>query len=118
MRSASFRIRSFAAAALASLAAHVCYAAPVGDARRGEQLFQTEQCITCHSINGKGGNIAPDLTRRIDRGYTPSVMASLMWNHAPEMWSAMKNKGINRPVLSAEAASDLFAYFISARYFE
>ena len=54
-----------------------------GDARRGEQLFQSEQCIQCHSVKGKGGTLAPDLARRVDRDYTPAVMASLMWNHAP-----------------------------------
>ena len=32
-----------------------------GDARRGEQLFQSEQCIQCHSLKGKGGTLAPDL---------------------------------------------------------
>src|ERR1039458_10702627 len=58
-----------------------------GDARRGEQLFTSEQCIQCHSLNGKGGTLAPDLSRRVDRDYTPSVMASLMWNHAPDMRS-------------------------------
>ena len=26
--------------------------------------------------------------------YTPTVMASLMWNHAPDMWAAMKKQGI------------------------
>src|ERR1039458_9678299 len=55
-----------------------------GDARRVEQLFTSEQCIQCHSLNGKGGTLAPDLSRRVDRDYTPSVMASLMWNHAPD----------------------------------
>ena len=59
-----------------------------GDARRGEQLFTSEQCIQCHSVKGKGGTLAPDLARRVDRDYTPSVMASLMWNHAPDMWAA------------------------------
>src|ERR1035441_461633 len=67
-----------------------------GDARRGEELFQTQQCIHCHSFNGKGGTIAPDLSKRIDRNYTPAVMASLMWNHAPEMWSTMTKEGVSR----------------------
>ena len=89
-----------------------------GDARRGEQLFQSQQCIQCHSVNGHGGTIAPDLTRRIDRDYTPTVMASLMWNHAPDMWTAIAKQGINRPQLSPEGAADLFAYFVAARYFE
>jgi mono/diheme cytochrome c family protein len=89
-----------------------------GDARRGEQLFQTEQCVQCHSIKGHGGTIAPDLTRRIDRDYSPAVMASLMWNHAPDMWAAMKKQGITKGTMTPESAADLFAYFVSARYFE
>jgi mono/diheme cytochrome c family protein len=89
-----------------------------GDARRGEQLFDTEQCIQCHSVKGKGGNIAPDLASRVDRNYTPTVMASLMWNHAPDMWAAMKKHGITQARMTPESAADLFAYFVSARYFE
>jgi mono/diheme cytochrome c family protein len=46
------------------------------------------------------------------------VMASLMWNHAPEMWPAMRREGIVKGTLSPESAADLFAYFVSARYFE
>src|SRR5664280_1532331 len=89
-----------------------------GDARRGEQLFTSEQCIQCHSLNGKGGTLAPDLSRRVDRDYTPSVMASLMWNHAPDMWAAMKRQGIKKGDMTPEKAADLFAYFVSTRYFE
>jgi mono/diheme cytochrome c family protein len=90
----------------------------VGDGRRGEQLFQTERCVQCHSINGRGGTIAPDLGTHIGRDFTPTIMASLLWNHAPEMWGAMKSQGVTPPTLSAEAAADLFAYFVSARFFE
>src|SRR6266567_5152531 len=89
-----------------------------GDARRGEQLFDTEQCIQCHSVKGRGGNLAPDLAKRVDRNYTPTVMASLMWNHAPDMWAAMKKHGITQVRMTPESAADLFAYFVSARYFE
>jgi mono/diheme cytochrome c family protein len=104
----------------ALLAIPVCtlLAVPVGDAKRGEQLFESEQCIQCHSIKGHGGTLAPDLTKRIDRAFTPTVMASLMWNHAPDMWSAMKKQGIAKAGMTPESAADLFAYFVSARYFE
>ena len=91
---------------------------PSGDARRGEALFRSQGCVQCHSVNGKGGTAAPDLAKRIDRNFTPTVMASLMWNHAPAMWEAMKKNGVTKTSLSPEAASDLFAYFVSARYFE
>ena len=103
-----------AVAAMTALAADEV----LGDAHRGEQLFQTEQCIQCHSINGRGGALASDLGKHIDRDFTPTVMASLMWNHAPEMWPAMRRQGIVQARLSPESAADLFAYFVSARYFE
>ena len=89
-----------------------------GDARRGEQLFQSEQCIQCHRLNGKGGDLAPDLARRVDRNFTPAVMASLMWNHAPQMWATMKQEGAKKGSMTSQQAADLFAYFVSARYFE
>jgi mono/diheme cytochrome c family protein len=112
-----FMVRVVAAGALVAWCALAANIIP-GDARRGEQLFETERCVECHSVKGKGGTFAPDLARRIDRDFTPTVMASLMWNHAPDMWAAMKKQGISKPALSPEAAADLFAYFVSAHYFE
>ncbi|HUP04801.1 MAG TPA: c-type cytochrome [Bryobacteraceae bacterium] len=91
---------------------------PSGDAVRGSQLFQTQQCVACHSVNGRGGHSAPDLGKRIDRDYTPTAMASLMWNHAPDMWVGIQAKGIERPSLTPEQSADLFAYFVAAHYFE
>lgn len=110
-------VRVGAAGALVAWSALAASIIP-GDARRGEQLFESQQCVQCHSVKGKGGTLAPDLARRIDRDFTPTVMASLMWNHAPEMWAAMKKHGISKPALSPEGAADLFAYFVSAHYFE
>ena len=103
-------------AGLGMLAAHAEEIA--GDSQRGEKLFTSERCIQCHSINGKGGKIAPDLGKVIDRSFTPARMVGLMWNHAPAMWSTMRNRGVERPVLSAENAADLFAYFYSIRFFD
>ena len=110
-------VRVIAAGAIVACGALAAGVLP-GDAKRGEQLFQTEQCVQCHSINGRGGTVGPDLARRIDRDYTPAVMASLMWNHAPAMWTAMTQQGVRKGQLSQESAADLFAYFVSARYFE
>jgi cytochrome c2 len=101
---------------LTSLATAIAGAA--GDAQRGEALFESQKCVVCHSISGKGGTTGPDLGRGFARGYSPAVMASLMWNHAPAMWASMKAQGIERPDLTADDAADLFAFFFSARYFE
>jgi mono/diheme cytochrome c family protein len=88
------------------------------DSARGERLFETEHCIECHSVNGKGGHTAPDLGRHIDRDFTPATLASTMWNHAPTMWSAMRARNVQSANLDDQAAADLFAYFYSARFFE
>src|SRR5438477_11553494 len=112
-----FKVRLIAAGTIATGCVLAAGVIP-GDARRGAELFQTEQCVQCHSLNGRGGTMAPDLAKRIDRDYSPAVMASLMWNHVPDMWAAMTKQGIVKRAMPAEAAADLFAYFVSARYFE
>ncbi|MEP6601745.1 MAG: cytochrome c, partial [Nitrospirota bacterium] len=86
--------------------------------QRGERLFTTQSCIQCHSVNGTGGHVGPDLSRAVDRDYTPATLASLMWNHAPTMWSAMRGRGIHADNLNEQAAADLFAFFYAARFFE
>ncbi len=89
-----------------------------GDAERGAEVLRTQNCIACHSIRGEGGASALDLGKLIGRSYTPSWMASIMWNHAPAMWSAMEKQGIAKPRLTEPQAADLFAYFHSIRAFE
>ncbi|HKV04331.1 MAG TPA: c-type cytochrome [Candidatus Acidoferrales bacterium] len=37
--------------------------ATIGDPRKGEVLYNSSGCSTCHIIAGQGGNIGPDLTR-------------------------------------------------------
>jgi sulfur oxidation c-type cytochrome SoxX len=34
-----------------------------GQATRGEKLFRTAGCTSCHTIGGTGGHIGPDLTK-------------------------------------------------------
>jgi cytochrome c2 len=89
-----------------------------GDSERGGKLFETERCIQCHNIDGKGGKMAPDLGRQIDRNFTPASLASTMWNHAPVMWAAIEGAKIEKPKLSPEGAADLFAFFYSTRFFD
>lgn len=89
-----------------------------GDSEQGARLFESERCVQCHSVNGKGGKMGMDLSARVDRGFTPALLASTMWNHAPVMWAAMEGTGIERPKLSPSDAADLFAYLYSTRFFD
>src|SRR5271157_6202078 len=90
----------------------------LADSVRGHQLFETLSCVQCHSVNGSGGSLGPDLGKIVDRGFTPASLAATMWNHAPAMWTAMREKGIRAGDMNGQAAADLFAYFYSARFFE
>jgi len=88
------------------------------DSVRGQRLFETLSCIQCHSVNGQGGKAAPDLGRMVDRGFTPATLAATMWNHAPGMWAAMRDRQILAGELDRQAAQDLMAFFYAARFFE
>ena len=105
---------------LALVSAATCAARrlPLGDAERGREVFRTQRCGDCHGVNREGGTTAPDLAEVIDRGFTPSDMAALLWNHSPVMWRALEQRGIARPELSRQQVADLFVYFYAARYFE
>jgi len=97
----------------------VAYAATIpGDASRGQIVFQQQRCVQCHSVNGEGGKIGPDLSARPSGQYTPSMLAAAIWNHAPQMWTAIEAAGIESPQLSVQDAADIFAYFYAFRYFE
>lgn len=92
--------------------------AHAGDAQRGAEVLRRENCLACHSIHGEGAHLAPDLGRRTAERYTPAVLAGVMWNHAPAMWGAMAAKSITPPRLTVQDADDLFAYFLSIRFFD
>jgi mono/diheme cytochrome c family protein len=101
-------------------AAHGAIVEPVisGDSAKGQRVFENEQCVRCHSVNGRGGKMGADFSMVVSRSYTPAHLASTMWNHAPLMFGAMESAGIRRPKLSQDDAADLFAFFYSTRFFE
>ena len=67
-----------------------------GSAVRGEAIFSDKGRIGCHSIDGRGGTLAPDLAGRSVRLYTPDLLASVMWNHGPAMWTAIETEAPDR----------------------
>jgi cytochrome c2 len=107
------------AGAFAILLPFSAWAAPDADARRGEDFFREQNCNACHgTAESRGQSRAPDLTRTLDRDYTPAGITARMWNHAPAMWSAMSAAKISMPQVSEQQAGDLFAFLYAARYFD
>jgi len=101
------------------LVAAACAAAPLAmDSTRGKEIFETHGCVQCHRLNGSGGTLAPDLGKIVDRGFTPAMLAATMWNHAPQMWAAMRARNFERQTLTEQQAADLFAAFYAAHYFD
>jgi cytochrome c2 len=59
----------------------VRYFAEPGDPRKGRELLATRGCLTCHSLEGKGGAAAPDLARA--RGLdSPAGVVAALWSHS------------------------------------
>jgi mono/diheme cytochrome c family protein len=84
-----------------------------GDPQSGEKLFMKKGCVRCH---GPGGTV--DLKKKKDFPRTLAQLAGTMWNHSPQMWKGMKEKGLERPTLSPQEMGDLVAYLFSIRYFD
>lgn len=85
----------------------------VGEGRR---VFTEKGCIGCHAARGGGGELGPDLA---ERGVHRSLLAfaAAMWNKAPQMIHAMRERGISVPQLRPEEMADLVGYLYSLKYF-
>jgi mono/diheme cytochrome c family protein len=110
--------RVFALCAMAAAAPAAVEPVISGDSERGRKVFESEQCVRCHSVNGRGGKMGADFSLLMSRSYTPATLATTMWNHAPLMFGAMEAAGIERPTLTPGDAADLFAFFYSTRFFD
>lgn len=83
--------------------------APPGNPRAGEVLFREKRCIHCHTIQGEGGEIGPNLgDPDLRKSFTG--LAERLWNHGPKMWEAMKKEGVSIPEFSETEMSDVLSY--------
>ncbi len=53
---------------------------PNGGVTRGQKLFETLGCMGCHTVNGKGGNVGPDLTDEGNKGRTRQWLTTQIEN--------------------------------------
>jgi cytochrome c551/c552 len=81
----------------------------LGDADEGKVLVEKKGCMNCHSIQGVGGDLAPDFAE-IDLYYSVTQIAGKMWNHGPKMWDLMEREGLAFPVFAEGEMADVIAY--------
>jgi mono/diheme cytochrome c family protein len=82
----------------------------------GSRVFGSKGCSKCHSLNGVGGKVGPDLAR-IGQNRSFNDLAAAMWNHLPQMATEAKKRDITVPSLSAPEAGDLIAFLFTQNYF-
>lgn len=74
---------------------------------KGKHLWETNNCMGCHSILGEGGYYAPELTKVIDRRGAPLIKAILQ---SPVPW-APKGRQMVAYEMTEEEAEAMVAYF-------
>ena len=93
-------------------ARHALYV--VGDAAHGRALFfGDKQCSICHSIDGHGGRIAPDLSQTQPGSPAMGWLATVLWNHAPGMFRRIR-LGVAYPQLDVQEMADILALLYQA----
>lgn len=91
--------------------------APSQNPLAGSRVFGSKGCSRCHSVNGVGGKIGPDLAR-IQQNRSFNDVAANLWNHLPQMTAEAKKRGIVFPHLDPPEAGDLIAFLFTLNYFD
>ena len=87
----------------------------VGEPQKGAALFYGDkQCGICHSVNGSGGRIAPDLSGTHPGTPAMGWLAAVLWNHGPGMWRQIRQKNDPYPQLNSQEMADIFAFLYQA----
>jgi cytochrome c2 len=86
-----------------------------GNPKEGRKVYAQKGCGKCHAINDVGPKIGPDLGKPPKKPQSVTQIAGVMWNHAPEMRKAAKEKGIRWESFKGSEMRDLIAYLYFLR---
>ena len=75
----------------------------------GQLLFESKGCASCHGAAATGTSSGPALRQRASLSSLPKLVIA-MWNHAPRMWAAMRERKLPYRNLTYEETSQLIAY--------
>jgi len=88
------------------------YFEPHGSASRGKRVFTQKKCADCHSEVLNAEALDPFINRW-KQLRDPSSWAERFWNHANEMDSATRLRGVEWPEVSARDVADLMTFLSS-----
>lgn len=83
-----------------------------GDPEVGRTLASEKGCLQCHALSSDADAIG-FAEMELDASLTE--IAGHMWNHGPDMWEMMEDRGIAFPSLTRREMADLIAYVYSLR---
>ncbi|MGZ4816075.1 MAG: c-type cytochrome [Terriglobales bacterium] len=87
----------------------------VGRPDRGAQLFYGDKrCNVCHTMNGSGGRLAPDLTGARPESPAMGWLTAKLWNHGPGMWRQLRRQNKPLPDLDVQEMADMLAFLYQA----
>jgi mono/diheme cytochrome c family protein len=86
-----------------------------GNPNRGDELFVSKGCSTCHGRDARGGSGGPNLTR-FELRRPAEAIASTMWNHGLAMSDAMTQRGLAWPQFEGSELADLAAFLYFLRF--
>ena len=84
---------------------------PAFDPVAGRALFGAKGCAVCHSINGVGGDDAPDISAdHMEGGMNAFEFAARMWRGAPAMIAMQEDELGEQIELTGEELADIIAF--------
>jgi len=88
-----------------------------GNPREGRAVFNAKGCTKCHTVQGEGAKNSIDLGKRAESFYTSlTLIASSMWNKAPEMLMLKIAPQGEVPRFTSKEMADLLAYLYFLHY--
>lgn len=87
-----------------------------GRIEAGRTVFLEKRCNQCHSVQGVGGRLGPELVQ-MRRQWGLTQFAAAMWNKAPAMLEAMEAIGVPAERIGGGEMADLVAYLYFIEYF-
>ncbi len=118
MREAGITAPRLNASEMADLVAYLYatrYFREAGDRVVGRRLITAKGCLSCHALDRRGGDAAPDLarTRGLD---SPAAVLAAMWNHAAVQSRPAGEPPLPWSMLTSMEMAHLGAYLQSVSY--